>query len=68
MGGTYDYSMENFIETNRAIYDRSQVERMGMTPGGSDLYRETRFRRLDDERSYEILHSEIIEPAKVKIL
>ena len=67
IGGTYDDSMENFIETNRAIYDRSQVERMGMTPGGSDLYRETRFRRLDDERSYEILHSEIIEPAKVKI-
>jgi hypothetical protein len=66
IGGTYDDSTENFIATNRAMYDRSQVERQGTSPGGRDLYRETRFRRLDDERSYEILHSEI-EPVKVKI-
>jgi hypothetical protein len=59
IGGTYDESMENFIATNKAIYDCSQVERTGMIPGGRDLYRETRFRRLDDERSFEILHSEI---------
>jgi hypothetical protein len=66
ISGTYTDKMENFISTNKAIYDRSQVERIGMTPGGRDLYRETRFRRQDDEQSYEIVHSEI-EPTKVKI-
>ena len=66
IGGVHDDAMENYIATNKAIYDRSGKERKSMTPGGDDLYRETRFSRLEDEQSYKILHSEI-EPAQVKV-
>ncbi|KAL3775800.1 hypothetical protein ACHAW5_002296 [Stephanodiscus triporus] len=66
IGGTYDDSMENFIATNEAMYDRSQMERTGMAPGERDLYRETRFRRLDEQRSFEILYSEI-DPSKLTL-
>jgi hypothetical protein len=30
-----------------------------MQPGERDSYRETRFRRLDGEKSYELLYSEV---------
>ncbi|KAL9185766.1 hypothetical protein ACHAXT_003543 [Thalassiosira profunda] len=59
IAGTYDEAMENYIATNKAIYDRSGKERKGMAPGGEDLYRETRFRRVDGKQTYEILHSEL---------
>jgi hypothetical protein len=49
--------MEKFIATNKAIYDRSGQERKSMIPGGDDVYRETRFRRDDENQSYEILYS-----------
>ncbi len=64
ISGTYDDSTEDYIATNKALYDRSRIERKGMVPGGRDQYRETRFRRLDSKRSYEILYSEI-DPTKV---
>lgn len=63
IGGVYDDSMEDYIATNKALYDRSGKERKGMAPGGEDLYRETRFRRVEEDQSYEILHSEL-EPAQ----
>ncbi|KAL7533070.1 hypothetical protein ACHAXR_005022 [Thalassiosira sp. AJA248-18] len=62
IGGMYDDAMENYLATNKALYDRSGKERKGMTPGGDDLYRKTRFRRVDGQQTYEILHSEL-EPA-----
>jgi len=64
ISGVYNDSMENYIATNKSLYDRSGQERKGMAPGGKDLYRETRFRRNDEEQSFEILHSET-EPAQV---
>lgn len=57
ISGDYDDEMEQFIATNKAIYDRSGKERKSMIPGGEDLYRETRFRRDDENQSYEILYS-----------
>eukprot|EP00580_Thalassiosira_gravida_P001067 CAMPEP_0201603364 /NCGR_PEP_ID=MMETSP0492-20130828/3825_1 /ASSEMBLY_ACC=CAM_ASM_000837 /TAXON_ID=420259 /ORGANISM="Thalassiosira gravida, Strain GMp14c1" /LENGTH=510 /DNA_ID=CAMNT_0048067121 /DNA_START=233 /DNA_END=1765 /DNA_ORIENTATION=+ len=58
--GVYNDDMENYIATNKALYDCSGKERKGVTPGGDDVYRETRFRRMEKEQSYEILHSEIM--------
>jgi cation diffusion facilitator CzcD-associated flavoprotein CzcO len=62
IAGVYDDVMEDYIATNEAIYDRSGKERKIMEPGGRDSYRETRFRRLDGEQSYDILHSEVVYP------
>lgn len=62
IAGLYDEAMEDYISTNEAIYDRSGKERKIMEPGGRDSYRETRFRRLDGEQSYVILHSEVVNP------
>ncbi len=59
IGGNYDEEMEKFIVTNKAIYDRSGKERKSMIPGGEDTYRETRFRRDDENQSYEILQTEM---------
>lgn len=59
IGGNYDEEMEKFIATNKAIYDRSGKERKSMIPGGEDTYRETRFRRDDENQSYEILQTEL---------
>lgn len=59
IAGIYDDAMENYIATNQAIYDRSSMERKSMQPGERDSYRETRFRRLDGEQSYELLYSEM---------
>ena len=59
IAGIYDDSCENYIATNKALYDRSGKERKSMIPGGEDFYRETRFCRKDDEQSYEILYSKI---------
>jgi len=63
----YDEDMENYIATNKALYDRSGMERKGMIPGGDDLYRETRFRRVDEEQKYEILYSKIGEVVKQSV-
>ncbi|KAK1740157.1 flavin-containing monooxygenase [Skeletonema marinoi] len=57
ISGDYDDEMEKFIATNKAIYDRSGKERKSMIPGGEDVYRETRFRRNDENQSYDILYS-----------
>ena len=59
IAGIYDDAMENYIATNEAIYNRSGMERKAMEPGERDSYRETRFRRLDGEKSYDILYSEV---------
>lgn len=59
IAGTYTEKTENYIATNAALYDRSGVERKGMKPGGEDLYRETRFSRVDEAQTYKILHSEL---------
>ena len=58
ISGDYDEEMEKFIATNKAIYERSGKERKFMIPGGEDIYRETRFRRDEENQSYEILYSE----------
>ena len=59
IAGTYTEDTENYIATNAALYDRSGVERKCMKPGGEDLYRETRFARVDEAQTYTILHSEL---------
>ena len=59
IAGIYDDAMKDYIATNQAIYDRSSMERKSMQPGERDSYRETRFRRLDGEKSYELLYSEV---------
>ena len=59
ISGDYDDDMEQFIATNKAIYERSGKERKSMIPGGDDLYRETIFRRDDENQSYEILYSKV---------
>ena len=57
ISGDDDDEMEQFISTNKALYDRSGKERKSMIPGGEDVYRETRFRRDDENETYEILYS-----------
>ena len=63
IGGFYDPSIENYIATNKELYDCSGRERKAMVPGGEDLYRQTKFCRDDDNRSYRIVYSEM--PAAV---
>jgi len=65
IGGVYDEDMENYIATNKAMYDRSGKERKSMTPGGDDIYRETIFRREDEKQSYQILSTKL-EPVRVE--
>ncbi|KAL7520039.1 hypothetical protein ACHAWX_005180 [Stephanocyclus meneghinianus] len=59
LGRFYDASLENYIATNKELYDCSGRERKAMVPGGKDTYRQTRFARDDDSRSYRILYSEM---------
>mmetsp|Transcript_47506 Transcript_47506/g.143770 ORF Transcript_47506/g.143770 Transcript_47506/m.143770 type:complete len:557 (-) Transcript_47506:38-1708(-) len=57
--GVYDEEMENFIATNKAIYDHSGTERKGLPPGVSDIYRLTCYERDESQKSFKILASEI---------
>eukprot|EP00804_Cyclotella_cryptica_P030942 CCRYP_019609-RA/>CCRYP_019609-RA protein AED:0.25 eAED:0.25 QI:87/1/1/1/1/1/2/424/586 len=59
LGRFYDQSLENYIATNKEMYDCSGRERKAMVPGGEDTYRQTRFTRDDDRKSYRILYSEM---------
>eukprot|EP00569_Conticribra_weissflogii_P000633 CAMPEP_0171354408 /NCGR_PEP_ID=MMETSP0878-20121228/44693_1 /TAXON_ID=67004 /ORGANISM="Thalassiosira weissflogii, Strain CCMP1336" /LENGTH=670 /DNA_ID=CAMNT_0011860381 /DNA_START=246 /DNA_END=2258 /DNA_ORIENTATION=+ len=61
IGGVYDESMEKYIATNKALYDRSGKERKQILPGEKDKYRETRFQRDDENRTYRIIYSEMEE-------
>jgi len=61
IGGVYDESMENYIATNKALYDRSGKERKQILPGKKDKYRETRFQRDDKNQTYRIIYSEMEE-------
>ncbi|KAL7469752.1 hypothetical protein ACHAXS_009998 [Conticribra weissflogii] len=65
MGGVYDESMEKYIATNKALYDRSGKERKEMLPGGKDKYRETRFQRDDENQTYRIIYSEMEEEKSI---
>ena len=59
IAGFYNQSTENYIATNKELYDCSGRERKAMIPGGEDMYRKTKFCRDDDNRSYRIVHSEM---------
>ncbi|EED86991.1 predicted protein [Thalassiosira pseudonana CCMP1335] len=59
IGGFYNDEMEDYIATNKALYDKSGSERKGVVPGAKDVYRETRFKRDDGNQSFHILYSEI---------
>jgi len=48
----YNEDMENYIATNKAIYDHAGKERKKLFPGGEDVYRETRYSRCDETRSF----------------
>lgn len=65
ISGVYDRSLENYISTNKQLYDCSGRERKAMIPGGQDTYRQTRFCRDDDNQTYQILYSEMPSPQSV---
>mmetsp|Transcript_17341 Transcript_17341/g.29410 ORF Transcript_17341/g.29410 Transcript_17341/m.29410 type:complete len:468 (-) Transcript_17341:882-2285(-) len=46
IAGLYDKEMEDYLSVNQAMYDHSEKERKGLTPGGPDPYRETRYWRI----------------------
>ena len=52
LSGRYDEAMENYIATNKAIYDHSSADRKRLFPGGPDTYRYTRYTRNDDEKTF----------------
>ena len=47
----------------KAIYDHSSQEHKGGFPGGADTYRQTRYKRLDEEQSYQVVYSELEQMA-----
>mmetsp|Transcript_14585 Transcript_14585/g.20612 ORF Transcript_14585/g.20612 Transcript_14585/m.20612 type:complete len:515 (-) Transcript_14585:412-1956(-) len=50
----YDDQMENFIATNKAIYDHAGNERKTLFPGGPDTYRYNCYIRKDEDQSFEV--------------
>ena len=54
LAGVYDEATENFIATNKAIYDHSGGRRKGLFPGGPDTYREDLYVRQEDEQSFDV--------------
>lgn len=59
LAGLYDVKMENFIATNKAIYDHAGGERKSISPGGPDTYRSTCYARDDKAQSFKVLATEM---------
>mmetsp|Transcript_42250 Transcript_42250/g.61723 ORF Transcript_42250/g.61723 Transcript_42250/m.61723 type:complete len:424 (+) Transcript_42250:250-1521(+) len=66
-GGAYDEEIENYIATNKAIYDHAGSERKALFPGGPDTYRSTRYKRDNSNQSFEILSSKVEEASAVSV-
>ena len=54
IAGVYDEAAENFIATNKAIYDHSGKRRKGLFPGGPDTYRDDLYVRQDEKQSFDV--------------
>ena len=54
IAGVYDEATENFIATNKAIYDHSGKRRKGLFPGGPDTYRDDLYVRQDETLSFDV--------------
>ena len=63
LAGVYDETMENFIATNKAIYDHSGSRRKGLFPGGPDTYRDDLYIRQEDKQSFDVQVAEIVADA-----
>jgi hypothetical protein len=59
MAGIYDEKMENYIATNKAIYDHASGERRSLFPGGPDTYRSTCYVRDDENQSFQVTSTEM---------
>jgi len=54
LAGNYDEEMENFISTNKFIYDHAGKQRKILFPGGPDVYRNNIYRRKDKSQSFDV--------------
>lgn len=54
IAGMYDEATENFIATNKAIYDHSGMRRKGLFPGGPDTYREDLYVRQEGKQRFQV--------------
>jgi hypothetical protein len=48
----YDNRMEDFLVTNKTIYDHTWVQRKNVFPAGPDRYRDYCYQRLETQRSF----------------
>lgn len=52
--GILDQDLEDYIATNKAIYDDSNRNRKALFPGGDDSYRNMKYIRQDSKRSFQV--------------
>jgi len=64
MAGEYDENAENFIATNKAIWDHAGAELKGLPPGGPDTYRSTCYVRDEQNKSFKVVSTKIKESAE----
>eukprot|EP00978_Attheya_sp_CCMP212_P036594 scaffold167398_cov46-Attheya_sp.AAC.1 len=66
MAGLYDEAMENFIATNKIIYEDASQRRKGLFPGGPDDYRANCYIRNDENQSFQMVVNKVAkEPSSV---
>lgn len=53
--GLKNEALENYITTNKMIYDHSGQQRKALFPGGPDTYRYNSYIRKDDSASFEVM-------------
>ena len=61
IAGVYDEETEDYIATNKAIYDHSGSRRKGLFPGGRDTYREDIYVRDDKRQGFDVKVAEHID-------
>lgn len=52
--GILDKDLEDYIATNKAIYEDSNKNRKAVFPGGDDSYRKMKYTRLDSQRTFQV--------------
>lgn len=52
--GILDKDLEDYIATNKAIYEDSNRNRKAVFPGGDDCYRKMKYTRLDSKRTFQV--------------
>ena len=55
LAGNCTPTIEQYIDTNKAIYDHAGAARKSLFPGGPDTYREINYKRLDESCTFQVL-------------